>query len=88
MQTWVLFVLAPMSASGRGFAINSLLKVLKRPETGDWQIAMLDDDGEYVPFSQSLDSVRSRLEKLAKHVSSPQFIGGPWLDWPIGLSKN
>ena len=82
-QAWVLFVLAPMSASGRGFAIESLLKVLKRPETGDWRIAMLDDEGEFIPFSQSLDSLRSRLEKLAKHASSPQLIDGPW----VGLAN-
>ncbi len=77
-QTWVLFVLAPMSAQSRSSAINGLLKVLKRPETADWRIAMLDDEGEFVPFGQSLDSLRSRLEKLRKHVSSPQFNIGPW----------
>jgi len=82
-ETWVLFVLAPMSAAGRRSAIKGLLKSLEQPKTGGWHIAMLDDEGEFTAFGQSLDSLGSRLERLAKHVSAPQFIEDPW----VGLAN-
>jgi hypothetical protein len=42
--TWVLVVLAPMSASGRGFAIAGLLKFLNQSGADKWHVALFDDE--------------------------------------------
>jgi VWFA-related protein len=77
--TWVLVVLAPMSASGRGFAIAGLLKFLNQSGADKWHVALFDDEGNFVPFGQDLGALRSRISATAKHVSAPQFQGGSWV---------
>ena len=77
--TWVLVVLAPMSATDRDAAIDELEEFLNRPQPQHWRLALLDDAGELTSFDNGPEKVRARLEYLAKHSSPQQFISGPWI---------
>jgi VWFA-related protein len=77
--TWILIILAPMSATGRNASITGIQKFLNQPHPADWSFALFDDGGELTPFSKDLDAIRFRLNTLEHHLSKPQFIGGPWV---------
>jgi hypothetical protein len=67
-----------MSVQGRNLAISELQKFLNHPPK-DWLFALFDDAGEFVPFSQDTQALRSRLDFLEHHTSPPQFSDGPWM---------
>ena len=78
-NTWILLVFAPMSAQGRNLAISGLQKFLNQSHPDNFRFALLDDAGEFLPFSQDTRALRSRLDFLEHHTSPPQFYGGPWM---------
>jgi VWFA-related protein len=75
----VLLIIAPMSATGRNDALTAAIRFFSKHGSDELKIAILDDEGAYVPFGQSAEQLRAYLHKLTTHVSAPQFIGGPWL---------
>lgn len=77
-QTSVLLVLAPGSAPGRNRVIKDLLKCLDSPIPASWMLALIDDTGQFTPFSHDPAVLRARLQHLANEVSPPQYQGGPW----------
>lgn len=77
-QTSVLLVLAPASAPGRNTAIKGLLKYLDSPIHASWMLALIDDTGNFTPFTHNAALLRTRLNQLAHEVSPPQFYGGSW----------
>jgi VWFA-related protein len=77
--TDVLLIIAPMSAIGRNDALSASVHFLSRHASEKWQIALLDDEGSYVPFGQKAEQLRAFLQKRTTRVSAPQLIGGPWL---------
>jgi len=77
--TWVLIILAPMSATGRNASITGIQEFLNQPHTADWSFALFDDGCELTPFEKDIDAIRTRLTTLEHHVSKPQFDGGPWV---------
>jgi len=77
--TWILLILAPMSAAGRNASISGLQKFLDQPHPADWSFALFDDAGELAPFNRDLGPLQSRLDYLDHHSSPPQFIEGPWV---------
>ena len=81
LATHVLLILSPMSPTGRARALGDAIRFLSRPGSEQWQIALLDDAGAYVPEGQSAGQLRAILEDLASHASAPQFrpdLGGEW----------
>ena len=86
--TWVLIILAPMSATGRNASITGIQKFLNLPHPADWSFALFDDGCQLTPFSKDLDAIRFRLSTLAHHLSKPQFIGGPWVPLPTAPSQS
>jgi VWFA-related protein len=77
--TDVLLIITPMSAIGRNDALSGSIRFLSRHDSEKWQIALLDDEGSYVPFGQNAEQLRAFLQKRTTRVSAPQLIGGPWL---------
>lgn len=77
-QTSVLLVLAPASAPGRNSVIKGLLKYLDSPIPASWTLALIDDTGQFTPFSHDPAVLRARLQQLAHEVSPPQYQGGSW----------
>jgi VWFA-related protein len=77
-QTSILLVLAPMSASGREYAITGLLKLLNQPIDSDWSLGLIDDAGIFTPFAHDHAGLRARLQELARHLSPPQYSGSSW----------
>ncbi len=77
--TWVLIILAPMSATGRKASITGIQKFLNQPHPSDWSFALFDDGAKLVPFSKDIGGIQSRVDFLDHHVSAPQFLGGPWM---------
>jgi len=78
-DTYVLVIVAPMSASGRNHSLKSLLKFLSEPGAENWRIALVDDEGTYVPCGQTVEGLRATVQKLAARVSAPQYVVGPWM---------
>jgi len=78
--TWVLIILAPMSATGRNASITGIQKFLSQPHPADWSFALFDDGCELTPFRGDINAIQSRLYFLARHFSPPQFIeSSPWV---------
>jgi VWFA-related protein len=77
--TWVLIILAPMSATGRNASITGIQKFLDQPHPADWSFALFDDGCQLTPFSKEVGVLQSRLNFLEHHLSKPQFDGGPWV---------
>jgi VWFA-related protein len=78
--TWVLIILAPMSATGRNASITGIQKFLNQPHPADWSMALFDDGCQLTPFSRDVVGVRSRLDFLAHHFNPPQFVeSSPWV---------
>ena len=79
-STWILLILAPMSATGRNASITGIQKFLNQPHPADWSFALFDDGCQLTPFSRDLDAIQSRLDFLAHHFNPPQFIeSSPWV---------
>ena len=78
-SSYVLLIITPMSATGRGHALKDLARILSQPCAENLQIALLDDVGSYVPFGQDAKQLRAILAKLTSHVSALQYIGGSWI---------
>jgi len=76
--TFVLLVLAPMSAPGRDSAVKSLLKFLDSPMPAGWQVGLIDDAGKFTPFTHDSAILRTRLLYLSNHLSPAQHVGGSW----------
>jgi len=76
--TWVLIILAPMSATGRNASITGIQKFLNQPHPADWSFALFDDAGELTSFSKDIGALQSRLRVLDHHPSPPQFDDGTW----------
>lgn len=78
-DTYVLVIVAPMSASGRNYSLKSLLRFLSEPGEENWQIALVDDEGTYIPYGQTAEGLRATVQKLSARVSEPQYWGGSWM---------
>ena len=70
--TDVLLIITPMSAIGRNDALSGSIRFLSRHDSEKWQIALLDDEGSYVPFGQNAEQLRAFLQKRTTRVSAPQ----------------
>jgi VWFA-related protein len=77
--TWILLILAPMSAAGRNASITGVLKFLNQPHPADWSFSLFDDARQLLPFGNDVNAIRARLNSLAHKVSPPQFDDGPWV---------
>ncbi len=52
-------------------------KFLGQPHPRDWVFALFDDAGEFLPFSEDTEALRSRLDFLEHHVSGRPVGGHP-----------
>jgi hypothetical protein len=77
LKTWVLVVIEGVSPAGRHFAIAGLQKFLSQPHPPGWAFALFDDAGEFLPFSEDTEALRSRLDFLEHHVSGRPTGGHP-----------
>lgn len=78
-KTAVLVILPPMSATGRHAALGGIRKFLQQPMPRGWSLALLDDAGEFVGFTEDAALLRARVEVLRRRVSPRQSIYGPWM---------
>jgi hypothetical protein len=79
--TQVLLIVTPMGPRGRRDSLRDAISLLKKPVAADWRLALIDDEGAFIPFGQSAEQMRHILERLAARVSAPQFspfFGGTW----------
>jgi len=68
-----------MSAAGRAESIAGLQQWLNQHHLSGWSLALFDDAGQFLPFSNNVEAIRSRIDNLERHVSPPQLVGGPWM---------
>ena len=79
--TQVLLIITPMGPRGRRDSLRDAIRLLNKPVAADWGLALIDDEGTFIPFGQSAEQMRGILEKLAARVSAPQYdplLGGTW----------
>lgn len=65
--TQILVLLAPMPVTGRSHAIADALHFFSNRHAGNWNVALVDDEGNSLPFSQDLDQVGAALKRLERH---------------------
>lgn len=67
--THILVLLAPMPAVGRSRAIADALRYFSGTPTESWDIALVDDEGNFTGYSRNVDRVRASLKELQGHYS-------------------
>ncbi len=75
--THVLIVIEPMAAGPRNFAIRDALRFFSTVSAGNWSLALVDDVGNFLPYSCDVHRARSALKQIEGHYA-PHASRGPW----------
>jgi VWFA-related protein len=75
--THTLILIEPMAAGPRNYAIKDALRFFSTPGAGNWRVALVDDEGNFLPYSRDVDRIRSTLKRLERHYA-PHAPQGPW----------
>jgi len=65
--TQILVVLAPMPAAERNHAIADALRFFSERPAANWNVGLVDDEGNALRYSQDFDQLRAALKRLEKH---------------------
>ena len=75
--THILILIEPMTAGPRNRAISDTLRFFSTSPARNWKVALVDDEGNYLRYTEDMDQIRAALKRLESHYA-PHAQHGPW----------
>jgi VWFA-related protein len=67
LLTHILILIPPMTAVSRYHTIADALHFFSSSRVGNWKVALVDDEGNFLRYSQNVDGIRAALKRLGRH---------------------